>query len=284
MMVGVGLPNAIRNITAASIPQWAIEAEGASFSSCASFGRFGYPGVSDTVTLAAAAAVTRTVKLLSAVLIAPAWPPSLLAKEVAGIAGISNGRLTLGVGVGVRADDFPVSGRGLSDRGRRLDQDLPTLRELWAGVPMGRGQDPIVPEDTPEIPLLFGAMSPAGMARMAMWGKGYIGPGLPATVIAPFFDGARAAWQQAGRAGEPHLVGVAYYGLADDDGARAYVADYYSATPNYVDTMVSGVATTAREIASVRDRYEDMGVHELVFCPTSPDVAEVGRLADALRL
>jgi alkanesulfonate monooxygenase SsuD/methylene tetrahydromethanopterin reductase-like flavin-dependent oxidoreductase (luciferase family) len=283
IMVGVGLPNVVRNVDPAFIPQWAIEAERASFSSVASFGRFGYPGVSDTVTLAAAAAVTDTIGLLSAVLVATAWPPALLAKEVAGIAGIAKGRLTLGISVGVRADDFSVAGVGLSGRGARLDRDLPTLRDIWAGAPVREGHDPIVARDTPEIPLLFGAMAPPAMARMAKWGKGYIGPGLRVDMVEPLFDGARTAWQEAGREGEPHLVGVAYYGLANGDGARAYVEDYYSATPEYVDAVASGVATTPQQVVAIRDRYEAIGAHELVFCPTSADVAEIARLAETLR-
>lgn len=283
IMVGVGLPNVVRNVDPAWIPQWATEAERAAFSSVASFGRFGYPGVSDTVTLAAAAAVTETIRLLSTVLVATAWPPALLAKEVAGIAGLAKGRLTLGISVGVRADDFPVAGVGLSGRGARLDRDLQTLRDIWAGAPVGEGSDPIVARNTPEIPLLFGAMAPSAMARMAKWGKGYIAPGLRVDLVEPLFDGARAAWQEAGREGEPHLVGVAYYGLANGDGARAYVEDYYSATPEYVDAVASGVATTAQQVVAIRDRYDAIGVHELVFCPTSADVAEIARLAEALR-
>lgn len=280
--VGVGLPNVIRNVAPASIPRWAIEAERASFSSVASFGRFGYPGVSDTVALTAAAAVTQTIGLLSTVLVAPAWPPVLLAKEVAGIAGMAEGRLTLGIGVGVRADDFPVAGIGLSGRGARLDQDLLAFRDIWAGAPVKEGREPLVARHIPEIPLLFGGMSPPAMARMAKWGKGYVGPSLPVDAVEPLFDSARTAWRENDRGGEPRLVGVAYFGLSDPDGAREYVQDFYSATPEFVDAVVSGVATTPKQADAIRNRYADLGVDELVFCPTTAEVEEVARLAEAL--
>jgi alkanesulfonate monooxygenase SsuD/methylene tetrahydromethanopterin reductase-like flavin-dependent oxidoreductase (luciferase family) len=282
IVVGVGLPNVIGHVHPDVIPQWAIEAERASFSSVASFGRFGYPGVSDTVALAAAAAVTTTIGVVSTVLIAPAWPPALLAKEVAGIAGMAKGRLTLGVGLGVRTDDFPVAGLGLSGRGIRLDEDLSTLRKIWAGAPVGDGHNPVVAQHTPEIPLLFGATSPPAMARMARWGEGYIGPTLPVEAVEQFFDHARTAWRDNGRDGAPRLVGLAYYGLTDPDGSRDFLQDYYSATPNFVDAVVSGMATTPERVVAIKDRYAAMGVDEIVFCPTSSDIAEVARLAEAL--
>jgi alkanesulfonate monooxygenase SsuD/methylene tetrahydromethanopterin reductase-like flavin-dependent oxidoreductase (luciferase family) len=281
--VGVGLPNVVRDVAPAMIPRWATEAERASFSSVSSFGRFGYPGVSDTVALTAAAAVTTTIGVLSTVLVAPAWPPALLAKEVAGIAGLAEGRLTLGVGVGVRAGDFPVAGIGLPGRGARLDRDLLVLRDIWAGAAVGEGQDPIVGQRTPQIPLLFGAMSPPAMTRMAKWGKGYIGPSLPVDAAEQFFDDARTAWRENGRDGMPYLVGIAYFGLTNPEDAPDYVRDYYSSTPEYVDAVLSGVATTPQEICAIRQRYADIGIDELIFCPTSADIDEVTRLAEALR-
>ncbi|MEU7691502.1 MULTISPECIES: LLM class flavin-dependent oxidoreductase [Microbispora] len=81
MKIGIGLPNQVRDVTAATIPRWAALAEEAGFSTLATTGRYAYPGVSDTVALAAAGATT-TIGLLSAVLLAPTWPGALLAKEV----------------------------------------------------------------------------------------------------------------------------------------------------------------------------------------------------------
>lgn len=61
------------------------------------FGRIGqpypaYPGVMDTIALAAAAATTSTIGLYSSVLVGPAWPAVLLAKEAASIDAVSGGR------------------------------------------------------------------------------------------------------------------------------------------------------------------------------------------------
>jgi alkanesulfonate monooxygenase SsuD/methylene tetrahydromethanopterin reductase-like flavin-dependent oxidoreductase (luciferase family) len=108
MKIGIGPPNQVRDVHPAVIPGWAARAEEAGFAALGSLGRIAYPGVMDTVALAAAAGATTTIALISNILVAPVWPPVLLAKEAAGIDGISGGRLTLGLGTGGRPDDFVV--------------------------------------------------------------------------------------------------------------------------------------------------------------------------------
>src|ERR1700755_1522551 len=98
-----------------------IRAEQAGFSTLGTIGRIAYPGVQDTVALAAAAGATSKIRLFSNVLIGPAWSPVLLAKEAAGIDGVSGGRLTLGLGLGARPDDYTVEGRGPRGLGQILD-------------------------------------------------------------------------------------------------------------------------------------------------------------------
>src|ERR1700752_4194092 len=110
MKIGIGLPNQIRDVDPGVIPGWARRAETAGFSSLATIGRIAYPGVMDTVALAAAAAVTTRIGLTSTVVITTVWPPVLLAKELAGIGGVSGGRLTLGVGIGGNGQDDFVGG------------------------------------------------------------------------------------------------------------------------------------------------------------------------------
>ena len=69
MKIGIGLPNQIRDVNPAIIPQWAVRAEDAGFSTLATVGRTAYPGVMDTVALAGAAAVTRSIALSSNVML-----------------------------------------------------------------------------------------------------------------------------------------------------------------------------------------------------------------------
>ena len=215
MKVGIGLPNQVRDVRPSVIPSWASQAEKAGFSSLGSVGRIAYPGVMDTIALAAAAGATHTIGLISNIMIAPAWPAALLAKEVAGIDGVSGNRLTLGIGLGGRPDDFVVDGLGPRGTGERLNRDLELYRRVWRGDLVKGAEKPLVPAGTREVPLLFGGFAPATFERMARWGMGYVGASLPPEMVAKSFDAARLAWTEAGREGSPRLVGIAYYVFND---------------------------------------------------------------------
>jgi alkanesulfonate monooxygenase SsuD/methylene tetrahydromethanopterin reductase-like flavin-dependent oxidoreductase (luciferase family) len=159
--IGIGLPNQVRNVTASVIPRWAADAERAGFTTLATIGRYAYPGVMDTVALAAAAGATTSINLLSAVLLAPTSPAALLAKEIAGIDGVSGGRLTLGLGVGSRVEEFVTPGLGLAGRGKRLESDVETYRESWRA----EGSNPVVPVGRRQVPVLIGGYSARTMLR-----------------------------------------------------------------------------------------------------------------------
>ncbi|HSZ42535.1 MAG TPA: LLM class flavin-dependent oxidoreductase [Trebonia sp.] len=281
MKIGIGLPNQVRDVRPTVIPEWAAASERAGFSTLGTVGRVAYPGVMDTVTLAAAAAVTSTIGLVSNVLVAPVWPAALLAKEAAGIDGVSGGRLTLGVGVGIRPDDFVADGHGPAARGKRFDRDLEIYREVWGGQPIGGGTNPAVTSGSRQIPLLFGAVAPAAFERMARWGEGYIGASFPPEMVAGAFDSARDAWRKAGREGSPRLVAITYFALGDAEAGRKNVYDYYSIAGDEIASMVaSGVRSTAEAVKEAVTAFGDLGADELIFNPATDDLNEVSRLAE----
>ena len=281
MQFGIGLPNQIRNVDPTVIPAWASRSESAGFKTLGTVGRFAYPGVVDTVALAAAAATTSSIELISNVLLAPTWPGPLLAKELAGIDGISGGRLTIGLGLGGRADDFPDEAYPMKGLGKRLNEDLETYRDIWDGKPVGGGINPAVPQGTRQVPILFGGSAKASFDRMAKWGVGYVGGSLPASMVAGAFDGARTAWKDAGRDGSPRIVAIAYYSVAHDD--RSNIYDYYSFLGDEIASMVANnSAIGADAIAATIKSFEEIGADELLFNPMTDDLDEIERLAELL--
>lgn len=283
MKIGIGIPNQVRDVRPAIIPEWAAAAEEAGFSTLGTVGRMAYPGVMDTVTLAAAAGATSRIGLVSGILIAPAWPPALLAKEVAAIDGVSGGRLTLGVGAGLRPDDFVAEGYGVKGRGRRFDRDLSVYRDIWRGSALEGSSNPAVPAGTREIPLLFGALAPAGFERMARWGQGYIAGSLPPEMVAGAFTMARDSWRKAGRDGSPQLVALAYFSLGNAEEGRTKVYDYYSFLGDQSASMVvGGIRDSMQTVKEAVKAFGDLGVDELIFNPTTDDINEVARLAEAV--
>ena len=280
MKIGIGIPNQVRNMRPDVVPAWARLAEESGFASLTTVGRHAYPGLSDTVALAAAAAVTSRVELISGVLLATTWPGPLLAKELAGIDGVSGGRLTLGLGVGQRPDDFIAEGYGLKGRGARMDRDLETYRDIWRGEPVGGGVNPAVPTGTRQIPMLFGGFAPAVMDRMARWGEGYVSGSVPAPMAAQAYDAARDAWRRAGREGAPRLVALAYFALGDSDKGRQNVYDYYSGSPEFADIVVGALCDSPAKVKATISSFADIGVDEISFNTGTDDLDEIKRLAD----
>src|ERR671933_1988101 len=111
MEVGIGLPNATHGVRGPALVAFAREAEQAGFSSLGTIDRIAYENYEALVSLAAAAAVTERVRLVTSILLAPLRTnTALFAKQAASVDGLSGGRLVLGLAVGAREDDFAVSG------------------------------------------------------------------------------------------------------------------------------------------------------------------------------
>ncbi len=283
LKIGIGIPNQVRDVDPRIVGPWSATAEQAGFSTLGTVGRIAFPGVADTVALAVAAGATTRIGLFSNVLLGPPWPAALLAKEIAGIDGASGGRLTLGLGVGVRPDDFIVEGLPIMGRGRRMDADLEVYRSVWAGEPVGGGTNPAVPAGTRQVPLMFGGSAPAALARMARHGIGYVGGSVPPAMVEPAFRAARAAWKEAGRDGEPRLTAIAYFAFGDREAGSANVYDYYSVSGDQFATLASeNMSFGADGVRETVKSFADLGADELIFNPTLPNLDEISRLADVV--
>jgi len=266
MKIGIGLPNQVRGVDAAILPGWAAQAEEAGFASLATVGRIAYPGVMDTIALVAAAATTTTIGLISAIAVGPACPAVLLAKEAANIDAVSGGRLTLGIGLGAWPDDYVAEGRPRKNMGPRLEDDIRIYREIWGGAAVGSGTYPAVPGNTREVPVLLGGGVEATYERVARLVDGYIAGGIPAPMVAPSFDAVRAGWKDAGRAGSPRLVAVAYYTIGDIDKGRANVWDYYSSGgEQFAGLMTESISHGADGVKATMAAFEEIGADELIF-------------------
>src|SRR4051812_28660618 len=81
MDVGIGLPNAVRGAQGPALVEFARRAEDAGFSTLGTIDRIAYPNHESLVALAAAAAATERIRLLTSILLAPLRPTALLAKQ-----------------------------------------------------------------------------------------------------------------------------------------------------------------------------------------------------------
>src|SRR5438876_5088023 len=119
MNIGVGLPTSTSGISGQLLVDWAKRADAGPFSSLGVVDRVAYQNYEPFTALAAAAAVTQRVRLATMVVIAPLRNTAMLAKQAATVHALSDGRVTLGLAVGARAEDYAVSGVDSRGRGRR---------------------------------------------------------------------------------------------------------------------------------------------------------------------
>ena len=84
------------------------------------------------VTFAHLAAVTQRLRFITGILILPAWPTVLVAKQAAELALFSGGRFELGVGLSWNAAEYQALGQPHQNRARRIEEQVEVLRLLWS--------------------------------------------------------------------------------------------------------------------------------------------------------
>ena len=286
MNVGIGLPATIPGVEGPTILEWARRADDGPFSSLAVLDRLVYPNFESMVVLAAAAAVTSQVGLMTSILLAPLRNAALLAKQAASVDAISGGRLSLGLGIGGRPDDFVAAEVDLRTRGRRFDAQLATMNRIWSGERFSDDVGPVGPpparEGGPEI--LIGATSAPAMARVAKWGDGFIAAGGDPQSSKSAFDSILSDWDAAGREGRPRFVAAAYFALGPDAASSVdgYVGDYYGFMPELAGMIAQASPSTPDQVREVLAAHEDVGVDEFLMWPCDPSLDQVARLAEVV--
>ena len=187
MNVGVGLPTTTPGTTGELLLDWARRADEGPFSSLGVLDRVVYDSLEPFAALAAAAGVTSRVRLATMIAIGPLRPTGLLAKQAASVHALSGGRLTLGLAVGARTEDYEAAGVESRGRGRKLAEQLAYIRGGVDGDRIGPSRD--------GMEILVGGMSGQAFSRMARYADGYAHGGGPPRA----FASAAARPRQRGR-------------------------------------------------------------------------------------
>jgi alkanesulfonate monooxygenase SsuD/methylene tetrahydromethanopterin reductase-like flavin-dependent oxidoreductase (luciferase family) len=280
--IGVGLPTTIPGTAGALLVEWARHAEQLGFSSLATIDRIVYPCYEPLVALAAAAAATERIGLLTNILIAPVRDSVTLAKQAASIQELSGGRLVLGLAPGGRKDDFEAVDKRFERRGRQLDADVELMRAAWRGETLAGFEHPIVPRPV-EIPLLFGGRHEKSIERVVRWGVGWTAGGTSAAQAAGMMANVREAWRKAGREGEPRFAELSYFALGPDadEGAREYLSHYYSFLP-FGHAMWESIPRSGEALRTAVEDFAGAGFDELLLDPCIADVRQLELLAEAV--
>jgi len=254
--------------------------------------RVTYPSHAWCVELSAAAALTARVRLWTTIIVLPAHDAVDVAKQLASVDQLSDGRLTVGIGVGGREHDYRAINGSFDRRWARMDEQVATMKRIWAGEPPFEGADPVGPPPVQDggPPFVAGVMGPKALARAARWAIGVDDGstvfGIDPAATEEAFNRIRAAWAEAGRTDPPHISASLWYALGD--GAETRLHDYgYSYMKIFGEDLAGVMAGMlgTNTPGSLRDSIatlEDLGCDEVFLVPTTADVTELDRTRDAL--
>lgn len=252
--------------------------------------------------LALMAAWTERVRVGSAILVLPLYPPVLVAKQLADLDAWTGGRLSVGVGVGGEfPEEFAALGVPVGERGARTDEALEVLRALWAGGRVSHHGRFFALDDVELVPvappagragqaggpplLISGRKEPA-MRRAARLGDGWLPYLYSAGAYERSVAAVRAEAAAAGRDLDAEGFEWALYCYcsvrADGDRAREDVATFLGGAYGTDPALLAKVAPagTPDEVAAALQAYVDAGARHLVIAPAAPeDTLGIVRLA-----
>ncbi len=201
------------------------------------------------VALAAAAAVTKTIKLGTGICLVIQRDPIQMAKEVATLDQISGGRVLFGVGGGWNADEIANHGTEFKTRFKVMGERIAAMKAIWTEEEAEyHGEyvnfDRIIarpkPVQKPYPPIIVGGGFPHSARRVIEYGDGWIPIGGRDLDIVDLLAEFRKMASDAGR--DPETLGVSIFGL-------------------------NGSTVSEDEIT----RYRDAGVERIVFMLPSQD-------------
>jgi len=285
--VGITLPIAVPGAQPGVLLEWARRVDDSPFSSLGVNDRLVWSGYEPFTTLSAAAALTRRVKLITHVIIAPFRNGGLLAKQVATLDALSGGRVILGIGVGGAEDDYTAAPADFHRRGRTIDWQIAAMKRVWAGEPIADGIAPFgpAPGRPGGPPILVGGRTPRPLQRAGQIADGYMaGTANTPQQLIEYFQVVQAAWREAARPGRPHFAAIDYYALGDDalPSGQAYIREYYARQGPRAERSVDRILGSSDIIRERMKGFEDIGVDDYILIPTVATLDQFDRLAEVV--
>ncbi len=156
------------------------------------------------VSIASMAAVTTRLRFMPYVYILPMRDPFSVAKQMGTLSDLADQRVAMGVGAGWLAEEMELLGHDFHRRGRRLDEMLTIIRDLWDdgwcefhGEHYHVARSAMFPVPNGRIPIWVGGRSHAALRRAARH-DGWLGMNYDVDEIPVLLDTLAAARREAG--------------------------------------------------------------------------------------
>lgn len=278
------------DLDAGVLKEWARAVDAGPFSSLCFGERIAFGNPEALTLLGALAAWTDRVALVTTVVVPQLHDPVLLAKALATGDMLCGGRLTVGLGVGGRREDYLAVGadpalQTMHEMARRVA----VMRQIWAGEKITDSVLPVGPQPAQNggPRLLVGTIGPKTLRHAAGWADGLAGITLDLDTAKQeeLFEVGRSAWAAAGKP-PPHLATSFWFALGDPQSARnqihRHLRNYMNwVPPEFVDAMAptTGWAGTEDQLAGTLRAFAAIGTTEVHLIPTSSDLDQLHRVA-----
>ncbi|MEU1521040.1 LLM class F420-dependent oxidoreductase [Nocardia rhamnosiphila] len=222
------------------------------------------------VVLGAVAAVTERIRMGSAVCLVPQRDPIILAKQIATIDQLSNGRVLLGVGAGSNAEELHNHGVAMSSRFRVLEERIAAMTAIWTQDEAAFGGEHVSfgalwswpkPVSGSRPPILLGGTGPSVVDRVVAMADGWM----------PF----RSGMQQ---------VGVDATGEVEDfeEGLAARIVELHRRAADAGREKLPVTLFNGNPHPRAMDRYREMGIDRVIFWVPTLGVSAGLRTLDLL--
>lgn len=248
------------------------------------------------IILTAIAARTTTIKVGTGILVMPVRNPVILAKELATIDHVSNGRLLVGAAVGWYKREFDSLGTDFTKRGKIMEQSLEILQRLWTEDKVSGDYPPYIlrgatlypkPVQKPRPPILIGGYVDAVLKRAATKGDGWLTYYYTADSFAKTWARIRGFAEEAGR-NPDELQSTNQLPICV--GPRAKVEgpmkewlqtewDYASWSESTMDSAIIG---TPEECVEQLQKHLATGIDRIIFVPYRYENEQVDPLANEI--
>jgi probable F420-dependent oxidoreductase len=251
------------------------------------------PTANNMVSLAAAAGATERIKLMSGIVLVPLYPPALLAKQVAVLDVVSDGRFHLGIGVGGEyPKEFQAVNVPVEERGARTNEALEVIDKLLTETDVSfNGRFTTLDEVTiaprgiqqPRVPIWVAGRKDVAMQRAARYAEGW----MPYMFTPQMLDKVATFTEEAGRPPGSVTGGLYIFAcvhesreraleLANQQLSKQYNQDFSKLVSKYT------IAGSPEDCIARVQEYLDAGAETVIFsqgCP--PDYVEENTLAIA---
>jgi alkanesulfonate monooxygenase SsuD/methylene tetrahydromethanopterin reductase-like flavin-dependent oxidoreductase (luciferase family) len=294
VQIAMTMPVMEPDLDAGMLRDWARTIDDGPFSAVCWGERMAFDNPETLTLMGALASWTERVRLVTTVIVPQLHDPVMLAKALATGDMMSGGRLTVGLGVGGRVEDYLAVGADPATQTiRGMAERVAVMKKVWAGEKITESVLPVgpAPAQPGGPPLLVGTIGPKTLRSAAAWADGLAGTTLDLDVAKQngLFDVARDAWAAAGKP-KPHLATSFWFALGPLDEARAQVHRHLRRYMNwipaeYIDAMAptTGFAGSEDDLMAVLREFKAIGADEIQLIPTSSDLDQLKRAADVTR-